>query len=97
MNAKTTTPTCCPAHEPTHWVEAMIDLADAEYEKDVDLPSWDKWAAAFWEQYPEGTCVPFPQHVYYLDSSGAVVGVSPGVEREYAAFFVKEGTRYIVW
>lgn len=98
MTTKTTTPTTsCPDHEPTKWVEAMIALADGDYREDVDFPTWDKWVAAFWEQYPDGTCVPFPQHVYYLDASGAVVGVSPGVEREYSPFFVKEGTRYSVW
>lgn len=98
MTTKTTTPTtCCPAHDPTEWVEAMITLSDASYEEEVDFPTWDAWVAAFKEAYPDGRVEPFPQHVYYLDVFGGVVGVSPGVEREYSPFFVKEGTRYSVW
>jgi hypothetical protein len=98
MNAKTTTaPAYCPAHDPDHWVEAMIELCDGDYREDVDFPSWDAWVAAFKEAYQDGRVEPFAQHVYYLSDDGTVVGVSPGVERQYSPFFVKGGIRYSVW
>lgn len=80
--------------EPNQYIEEMIALCDGDYREEVDIPTWDAWIAAFWEQYPDGRVEPFPKNVYYLDGGGAVVGISPGVEREYSPFFVKEGTRY---
>lgn len=81
--------------EPEQYFKEKIALSEGEYDVEVEIPTWDGWVAAFWEQYPDGRVEPFAENVYYLDGGGAVVGVSPGCQgREDPPFFVKDGTRY---